>query len=68
MFTHFRYDVDCSPMPELEHLWKTEKETNPEFSKVYTKLKSFDILMEELSATNMVSENSAHSGNSSPSK
>jgi isopenicillin N synthase-like dioxygenase len=29
MFTHFRYNVDCSPMPELSHLWGPDKETDP---------------------------------------
>jgi len=62
MFTHFRYDVDCSPMPQLEHLWKEEKEQDPSlFNKNYPNVKSFDILMEELSATNMVSETSVNS-------
>lgn len=61
MFTHFRYDVDCSPMPELSHLWAPEREANPDFEKTYPKLKSFDILMEELSATNMVAEGSGNS-------
>jgi isopenicillin N synthase-like dioxygenase len=54
MFTHFRYDVDVSPMPELAHLWQREQESNPDFDKKYAKLTSFDILMEELNATNMV--------------
>ena len=52
MFTHFRYNVDCSPMPELKALHKYNA------AQVYPKMSSFDILMTELSATNMVLESS----------
>ena len=54
MFTHFRYNVDCSPAPELSHLYSEEAAKN------YPKMSSFDILMTELNATNMVSETSAN--------
>lgn len=58
MFTHFRYNVDCSPMPELEHLYSDMKESNMTFAQKYPKMTSFDILMTELNATNMVDEGS----------
>ena len=67
MFTHFRYNVDCSPMPELAHLYKTYQEEDPsQFAKKYPKMSSFDILMTELNATNMVESGSEYS--SSPNK
>jgi len=49
MFTHFRYNVNCSPLPELCHLY------NQEDAKQYAGMTAFDILMTELDATNMVS-------------
>ena len=52
MFTHFRYNVDCSPAPELSHLYTAEDAKN------YPKMSAFDILMTELNATNMVSSDS----------
>jgi isopenicillin N synthase-like dioxygenase len=62
MFTHFRYNVDCSPMPELRDLYKESAGANPaSFAKKYPKMSSFDILMTELNATNMVDEASEHS-------
>jgi isopenicillin N synthase-like dioxygenase len=67
MFTHFRYNVDCSPMPELKNLYKSYMEENvKEFSDKYPKMSSFDILMTELNATNMVEEGSEYSN--SPAK
>lgn len=48
MFTHFKYNTDCSPMAELSHLFNIEE------AKTYKKMTAFDILMEELDATNMV--------------
>lgn len=47
MFTHFRYDTDVSPLPELASL------ADPEELKLYPKRTQFDVLMEELRATNM---------------
>lgn len=65
MFTHFRYNVDCSPMEELKHLYDAE-----EAKRKYGKMSSFDILMTELNATNMVQEGSefSNSNNGSPVK
>jgi len=51
MFTHFRYNVNCSPLPQLSHLY------NQEEAKQYEGMTSFDILMTELDATNMVTSN-----------
>lgn len=48
MFTHFRFDTDCSPMPELSHLYRAED------ASLYPSMTAFDILMTELDATNMV--------------
>ena len=48
MFTHFRNDVDCSPMLELSHLYSRED------AEKYPPMTAFDILMTELDATNMV--------------
>lgn len=48
MFTHFRNDVDCSPMLELSHLYSREDAAK------YPPMTAFDILMTELDATNMV--------------
>jgi len=57
MFSTLRYNVDCSPMPELAHLYSKEQAAH------YGNLSTYDILMTELDATNMV----AHStGESSP--
>ena len=57
MFTHFRYNVDCSPMPELSHLYEEQKLRDEKgFAERYPKMSSFDILMTELNATNMVEE------------
>lgn len=58
MFTHFRYNVDCSPLPQLEHLYTEYKATHPNFDQKYSKMTAFDILMTELNATNMVDEGS----------
>ena len=60
MFTHFRYNVDCSPMPELKDRHREKAETK------YPKMSAFDILMTELSATNMVLESSELSNHSGP--
>lgn len=48
MFTHFRNNVDCSPMPQLKnyHIESAEEK--------YGKMTAYDILMEELNATNMI--------------
>ena len=56
MFTHFRYNVDCSPMQAIKHLHKENAALK------YEKMTSFDLLMTELSATNMVLESSDFSG------
>ena len=57
MFTTLRYNVDCSPMPQLSHLHTADAATK------YGNLSTYDILMTELDATNMV----VHStGESSP--
>ena len=53
MFTHFRYNVDCSPSPDLQKFFNME-----EALAKYGKMSSFDILMTELNATNMVEEGS----------
>lgn len=53
LFSAFKSDVDCSPMPELKHLY--DAETAP---LKYGKKTQYEILMEELNATNMVSEDS----------
>lgn len=29
MFTHFRHNVDCSPMPSLHHLYSSLRDQNP---------------------------------------
>lgn len=68
MFTHFRYNVDCSPMPQLEHLYHENKINNANFDTKYPKMTSFDILMMELNATNMVDEGSDFSMGNSPQK
>ena len=57
MFTTLRYNVDCSPLPSLSHLYTAEQ------ASAYGNLSAYDILMTELDATNMV----VHStGESSP--
>jgi len=57
MFTHFENEVDCTPMKQLHHLYKDELESNPEeFHKSFPSRNAYDILMEELGATNMVDE------------
>lgn len=48
MFTHFRHDVCVGPLPELAHLY-----TQQECAR-YPKMTAFEILMQELTATNMV--------------
>lgn len=58
MFTHFRYNVDCSPMPELKDKHREKADVK------YPKMSAFDILMTELSATNMVLESSEFSNHS----
>lgn len=50
MFTHFRYNVDCSPLPALKAMHRENAALK------YPKMSSFDLLMTELSATNMVLE------------
>lgn len=50
MFTHFKWNVDCSPMAELSSLAQKDS------SQLYPKLTAYDILMEELRATNMTSD------------
>jgi hypothetical protein len=57
MFTHFENEVDCTPMKELEHLYKDARDSDPEeFNKSFPSRNAYDILMEELGATNMVDE------------
>ena len=48
MFTHFRADTDCSPLPSLKHLYTQED------AHFYGGVTAFDILMTGLNATNMV--------------
>eukprot|EP00347_Sterkiella_histriomuscorum_P013073 403366126 len=49
LFSHMRFDVDISPMPELNHLY------NPEEAKIkYRKMTAYEKLIEELTATSMV--------------
>ena len=60
MFSHFRNDVDCSPLPELVKLYKINA------AEKFPKMTAFDILMTELSATNMVLESSEFSNVSNP--
>jgi len=48
LFSHFRNNVNCSPLEELRHLY------SPEDAKQYPVMTAFDILMTELEATNMV--------------
>ena len=55
MFCHMRFNVDCSPLPELSHLHN--KSNKEEYTK---KMTAFDILMDELEATNMVAENAKY--------
>lgn len=47
LFSHFRGDIDISPMRELGHLM------NPEQAATYKKMTAFEKLMEELRATSM---------------
>lgn len=49
MFTHFRGEIDCSPLPALRHLYTAED------AQFYGGVSAFDILMTELNATNMTS-------------
>lgn len=60
LFSHFRNDVDCSPLPELVKLYKINA------AEKFPKMTAFDILMTELSATNMVLESSEFSNVSNP--
>ena len=53
MFTHFRNDVDVSPMAELAHLY------TPEEARKYPRMTAFEILMQELSATGMTFDQNA---------
>lgn len=48
MFTHFRHNVCVGPLPELSHLY-----TQQDCAR-YPKMTAFEILMQELTATNMV--------------
>ena len=50
LFSHFRGDIDISPMKELSHLM------NPEQAATYKKMTAFEKLMEELRATSMTPE------------
>jgi hypothetical protein len=50
MFCHFADKVSIAPMSELSHLY-TEDE-----AKQYPPITAYDLLMQELSATGMVSE------------
>jgi len=50
MFTTFRYDVDCTPMPELAHLY------DKEHAESYGHMTACDILMTELSAINLAAD------------
>lgn len=49
MFTHFRYDTKVAPLPELAHLHK--KDAKELYGDNVT---SYDLLMQELTATGMV--------------
>ena len=53
MFTHFRNDVDVGPMPELSHLYSADE------AQKYPRMTAYEILMQELAATGMTSDNSA---------
>ena len=55
MFCHFRNDVDIGPMAELGHLYKSEDAAR------YPRMTAFEILMQELAATGMTSDNKEHS-------
>lgn len=48
LFSNFRYDVECEPIPELSHLYACEDAVQR-----YPKRTANDILMTELAATNM---------------
>ena len=55
MFTMFRYNVDCTPLAELKHLYEESlSKDQAAFQKKYPKMSAFDILIEELNATNML--------------
>ena len=53
LFSHIRYDVDISPLPELRHLYDSE-----EASKKYPKMTAFEKLCEELRAINLAPKQS----------
>ena len=50
MFTQFRHNVCVGPLPELSHLY-----TQQDCAR-YPKMSAFEILMQELNATNMVGQ------------
>jgi len=53
LFSHMRYDVDISPLPELKHLYNAE-----EVAEKYPQMTSFECLMEELRAINLAPKQS----------
>ena len=52
LFANFRYNVECSPIPEISHHYL------PEDAKRYPTRSAYDILKTELAATNMTSYDS----------
>ena len=53
LFSHIRYDVDISPLPELKHLYDQE-----EACRKYPKMTAFKKLCEELRAINLAPKHS----------
>lgn len=50
LFSHFRGDIDISPIPELSHLM------DPVQAATYKKMTAFEKLMEELRATSVAAD------------
>ena len=53
LFSHLRYDVDLSPLPELAHLYNKEEATRK-----YRPMTSYEKLCEELLAINLAPKQS----------
>ena len=60
MFTTFCYNVDCTPLPELAHLYDQEQ------AKSYGSMTAYEILMTELSAINLAHNSSTDDDSNSP--
>ena len=60
MFSTLRYNVDCTPMPELAHLY------DQEHAKTYGHMTAFEILMQELNAINLAANSSTDDDSNSP--